>query len=564
MKEQTDSELLQEYAEEHSELAFGNLVRRYAPLVYSAALRMVRDSHLAEDVTQRVFLALARNTRKLRARAVLAGWLHTTARNIAVETVRNDARRRAREEDAARMHETTTPDGEASWEQVADKLDDLLSNLSEGDKDVLLLRFFENHDLRGIGDFLGITEDAAQKRVSRALERLRGLFEARGIKISAAVLGAMVAANAVKAAPAGLIPALCISSTLCGAAPAASAISQILTMTSTSKSLVVAIALVAGGAGLYEVHRVGQFQDQLRALRAQEQQLRAELQRLTRERDEAKRERAFLETNDDPARTSAELLRLRSEVTALRQLDRERADAQSTTGSWEARIQQLKRRLDQMPAQRIPEMAFLSDKDWAATTRDANLATEVGVRKALCDLRSAAKHNFLEALKSAIRDYVAQESGVTAPEDSKQFSELVNANPSFFPRELSELQPHLTVAVEDSLFDRYQFTRPATLNEWLTDILVKEVASPADDEYDTQHQMGLNCGSVGPVNRVANSVKKAAEHYAEAHEGRMPDSLEQVAPFLPEPLSPDIVTKYLDQIDPTKQTTTGQARSPQN
>ena len=101
MNDQTDSQLLHAYAEQRSEPAFSELVRRHVDFIYSAALRMVCDSHLAEDVTQGVFVALAKNAAQLKDRPVLSGWLHRTAQNIAAQTVRTDVRRRAREQEAA-------------------------------------------------------------------------------------------------------------------------------------------------------------------------------------------------------------------------------------------------------------------------------------------------------------------------------------------------------------------------------------------------------------------------------------------------------------------------------
>ena len=118
MNRLTDQQLLREYAERRSESAFAELVRRHVDLIYSAALRMVCDSHLAEDVTQGAFVALARSAPQLTERAVLSGWLHRTAKNIAAQTVRTDVRRRARKQEAAAMNElfTTKPNG--AWEQA--------------------------------------------------------------------------------------------------------------------------------------------------------------------------------------------------------------------------------------------------------------------------------------------------------------------------------------------------------------------------------------------------------------------------------------------------------------
>ena len=101
----TDPQLLRDYAERRSEAASAELVQRHVDLVYSAALRMVRDAHLAEDVAQSAFIALAQNARQLLDRPVLSGWLHRTAQNLAANTVRSDVRRRAREQEAVAMNE---------------------------------------------------------------------------------------------------------------------------------------------------------------------------------------------------------------------------------------------------------------------------------------------------------------------------------------------------------------------------------------------------------------------------------------------------------------------------
>jgi RNA polymerase sigma factor (sigma-70 family) len=147
VNDQTDSQLLCAYAERHSDQAFAELVHRHVDLVHSAAVRMVCDAHLAHDVTQAVFLALARNAAQLTSRPVLSGWLHRTAQNIAAQTVRTDVRRRAREQEAAAMNELLSSAGpEASWEHIAPHLDTALGELSEPDRDAVLLRYFECKD----------------------------------------------------------------------------------------------------------------------------------------------------------------------------------------------------------------------------------------------------------------------------------------------------------------------------------------------------------------------------------------------------------------------------------
>ncbi len=161
MNNLTDHQLLADYAAQRSEAAFAELVRRHVDLVHSAALRLVRDAHAAQDVTQAVFLALAQNARQLTARPALEGWLHGTTRNLAANAVRSDLRRRAREQKAALMNELLSADPDTRWEPIAPHLDEALGELDEPDRDVLLLRYFKNHDLRTVGATLGISDDAA-------------------------------------------------------------------------------------------------------------------------------------------------------------------------------------------------------------------------------------------------------------------------------------------------------------------------------------------------------------------------------------------------------------------
>ena len=190
MNDHTDSQLLRAYTERRSEPAFAELVRRHVDFVYSAALRIVCDSHLAEDVTQGVFVALAKNAAQLTDHPVLSGWLHRTTQNIAAQTVRTDVRRRAREQEAAAMNELLSAEPDVLWKHIAPYLDVALGELSEPDRDALLLRYFERKSAREMAQTFGTSEDAAQKRVSRAVERLREFFAKRGVAVGASGLAA--------------------------------------------------------------------------------------------------------------------------------------------------------------------------------------------------------------------------------------------------------------------------------------------------------------------------------------------------------------------------------------
>src|SRR5262245_55395489 len=109
---------------------------------------MVGNTQLAEDVTQAVFLALAQSAHLLADRPSLAGWLHTTARNLAAKTVRSEVRRRAREQEAVTMNELLSSAPNAVWEQIAPQLDEALGELPDGDREALLLRYFERKSAR--------------------------------------------------------------------------------------------------------------------------------------------------------------------------------------------------------------------------------------------------------------------------------------------------------------------------------------------------------------------------------------------------------------------------------
>jgi RNA polymerase sigma factor (sigma-70 family) len=320
----TDQQLLRDYAGQRSEAAFAELVSRHVDLVYSAAWRLVRDRHLAEDVTQGVFVALTRSAPQLTDRSVLSGWLHRTAQNLAANTIRSDARRRTREQEAAAMNELLATEPASVWEHIAPHLDAALGELSEPDRDAVLLRYFERKSAREMAGILGTSEEAAQKRVSRAVERLREFFAQRGVTVGASGLVAVLSANAVQAAPVELavtISAAVLAGTAVSTATAIVA-TKAIAMTTLQKTAVAATVAVLAGAGIYEAHQASHLREQNQTLQQQQAPLTEQVQRLQRERDDATNRLAGLQ--EDYARLKSnpdqsELLRLRGEVGRLRQ-----------------------------------------------------------------------------------------------------------------------------------------------------------------------------------------------------------------------------------------------------
>lgn len=256
-----DLTLLRAYANDGAEDAFQTVVERHLGLVHSAALRQVGDPHLAQEVTQAVFLILARKAASLNSATILAGWLFRTTRFAASQALRAARRRRRYEQEAAQMLPTTTPDApEVPWEDVAPHLDEAVAGLGDTDRHAILLRFFERKEMKEVGSALGSTEDAAKKRVGRALDKLRHFLARRGIALSAAALGSALMTNAVQAVPAPLYQTIAATVAADGIAATTTLELAIQTMkamflTQLQKAAVIAVLLlVAVGLGSLFAH----------------------------------------------------------------------------------------------------------------------------------------------------------------------------------------------------------------------------------------------------------------------------------------------------------------------
>ena len=201
MPDANDMALMREYATRNSEPAFETLVRRHVSLVYSAALRQVGNPAQAEEITQAVFLILARKAARLRPDTVLAGWLHETARFASASFLRGEQRRRHREQEAYMQSKLQESAADPAWEQLAPLLDEAIGKLGKADRNAVVLRFFQNKSAREIAAALNVHESAAQKRLNRAVEKLRAYFLKRGVAVSAGALIGSLSVNSVHGAP---------------------------------------------------------------------------------------------------------------------------------------------------------------------------------------------------------------------------------------------------------------------------------------------------------------------------------------------------------------------------
>ena len=361
--------LLVQYGANGSEEAFRELVARFINLVYSTALRLVDgDTHRAQDVAQEVFIDLARLARGISSKVMLGGWLHRHTCFVAAKTLRGERRRQDRERQATEMNalEDHAP---ARFEHLAPILDEAINQLSTPDRTAIVLRFFEGQDLRSVGQALATNEDAAQKRVTRALDKLRTLLLRRGVALPGAGLAALLTGHAVAAAPAGLATSISTVAISSAAAVTGGLTLNLLKLMTMTKLKLAAGAIVIAGFGttlVLERQAQAELRQDNQALRQEVEQsagLHAENQRLS-----------SLITPATPRESPLdELTRLRAEAASLRQ---QHAQMAST------RAAQTAQRSSAPPSDYLPKAAYayagFTDPDsalqtmmWAGSTRDA-------------------------------------------------------------------------------------------------------------------------------------------------------------------------------------------------
>jgi RNA polymerase sigma factor (sigma-70 family) len=518
MQLKSDAQLLREYAEHGTEAAFTEIVTRHTNLVYSAALRQVDSPDIAAELAQCVFIDLAQGARSLSRRlaenASLAGWLCRSARNVSLNLRRDEFRRHSRErlamEDLNPLSETA-PD----WERLRAVLDAAMSELDECDYDALVMRFFRNQDLRSVGRALGVSDDTAQKRVSRALDKLRDHLNRRGITTTAAALSIVLSA---------LARAAVNTST-------AIAFTKNIAMTTLQKALLATTLAAAVGTGIYEARRASHLQEQTIALRLQEDALAAQLQQ---ERDAASNQLAAARQQSGRSKSDlSELLKLRAEVGKLRgdarELARLKAGAASPAddptaselSSWLSRVKKLKDRVDQSPVQRIPEFQFLTDQDWLDAVRQTKqLETDADFAQALSALRSSARSEFASAVKDALASYA-------------------QANNGQLPADLSQLQPYFASGVDDSVLQGYQFAQPGTVTSKPPDSLVDQDGN----FYATRMQVTLNGISISTEGE--DSLHQAIQAFMAANNGASLTDPSQLLPYVQTPAEKEALQKVI-------------------
>jgi RNA polymerase sigma factor (sigma-70 family) len=250
MADANDNLLIQEYADRNSESAFAALVPRHINLVYSVAFRYVGNSQDAQDVTQAVFVVLARKAGSLRGRNILTGWLYETARLTASQLLRTNARQKARDREAYMQSILDQSGNDTIWRQLAPHLEAAMSRLRAADRELLALRFYENKTGAEAAALLGIGAEAAHKRTNRALDKLRKFFLKRGIDSTAATIAEQISAHSVQAVPVALAKAVTAVALAKGATASLSTLTlikgalKIMAWTKAKTAIVAGVAVI--------------------------------------------------------------------------------------------------------------------------------------------------------------------------------------------------------------------------------------------------------------------------------------------------------------------------------
>jgi RNA polymerase sigma factor (sigma-70 family) len=523
-----DLDLLRQFARHRSQDAFTTLVNRHVNLVFSAALRQVRSPQLAEEVAQAVFADLARQAGDLKPDTVLTAWLYQVARRQAVDVVRREARRQLREQIATEMNAMNA--STADWTHIEPLLDEAMDALDDTDRTAVLLRYFENKSLREVGAAIGVGDDAAQKRVSRAVERLREFFTKRGVTIGASGLAVLLSANAVQSAPVGLAATIAATAVLAGTVVQTSTViaaTKTIAMTTLQKTAITAALAAAVGTGIFEAHQSSQLRQQNQALQQEQSLLAAQLQQLQQEHGDLTNRLASLLAENrglNSGRNATELLKLRGEVARLQNAANDSTDAAAK--ALVDKVNRLKLRLEQTPGAKIPELQFLTDQDWIRAA-SGNLDSDMDYRMALSALRSAGENKFAAELQPALNQYM-------------------KANNGQFPTDLSQLQSYFTSPVDDAILQRWEITSPNTVvNIGVGKAGIITETAAVDDVFDTRIAVGSD--GYGNVDFLTTETQDLLvpvyKAYLAANNGQNPSDPSQLLPYATTPEQQSAVQK---------------------
>jgi RNA polymerase sigma factor (sigma-70 family) len=530
----TDFELLQRYLRDGAEDAFATLVRRHVDLVYSAARRQVSVPHLAEDITQAVFIELARHAPRWRVTQPMGAWLYVVTRRTAIDAMRRETRRIARELASVTDPTMTSPD--AFWNDLRPLLDEAMASLGERERIAIVGRFFENKNFRDVARDLGASEDAAQKRVIRALEQLRTFLARRGLTVTAGALATTLSAQAVQPAPAAFAAQLAsnsagFSSALAGSAAAKIPLAKIAAAFGLAGASAAAVLLAVVLA-----HQQAELVETRTRFAAANMQLDA----LRRDRDASTNRTgpsgaSALATSDPDAV-------LRAEIRA-----------------WTGRIEHLKKIFQQRPDLALPEMALLTDEDWREVTSERSFDGDESVGRAISDLRNHARAALGFKMIEALSLYL-------------------KAHGDILPPNVADLAPYFQPPVDPAILARYEMLHQGPVAAVPALDTAEERFASYSGNYSTVGMAKPRCGAViaeraellildddrlkvGPQSYAVvddlqatlspseATMEEALDAYRRAHAGTMPARPTDVLPYFDPPLDPAAQQKIVGLLE---------------
>jgi RNA polymerase sigma factor (sigma-70 family) len=523
-----DQELLQAYIGRGAQEAFAALVHRYIGLVYSAARRQVRSHSSAQEVTQLVFIALARKGHRLAPETPLAAWLYLVTRRTTLDFMRREARRRAYEQAAAEEFaamKSSTPD----WPLLEPWLDEAMAKLPQTDVSALLLRFFENKNLREVGAALGISEDAAQKRVSRALEQLRVVFSGKGVAVSAAGLATQLSAHAIQAVPAGLGAIVSTATVAALAAPAGGLAAvtsfKTLIMTTAQKYALAGTFALAAGFAVYEGNLLVRQRTEAAALREQAAARADEIARLRAARDAANARLALVERDIDVRLAAAQQPEAGTDAKLVAEME--------TRLLW---FEKIDRFLADHPELATPELRFVHHGEWSRLALTKPIISEADLRQVAARLRHVGQSFVAARLDLALTLYTKTHEG-KLPDT---------------PAQLAPFLLHDRGQIGPEILERYEMLRTGNVSELpasggepsarRSPVRLIGPKTVADLEYDEIWWVGLR--SSGVARGTDYVFGRAQEKFAQASAGRQATRADELVPYLNGSLSIAEIEKY--------------------
>jgi hypothetical protein len=404
-----------------------------------------------------------------------------------------------------------------------------------------VLRFLEGKALDEVGAALGVTADAARMRTDRALEKLKKLLGRKGVSTTAATLALVMAQQTSVATPAGLGAAIAATA-LTGAAETLSAAGIFHLILMSKAKLAIGAILVAGiSVPLVLQHQANvELKKSNIGVASQLAAIEAKIAPLLE--DNARLSNALARVGSSTSQgASNELIKLRAEVAQLRGEKRATASLSGnpddpldeTLRALGTKAAQLKRRLADMPDKQIPELALVTEKDWLdAVARVPGVEADYQARKALDSLRSSAKGTLGNEMRKALEKYA-------------------EANGGILPTDLAQIHPYMEKPIDPAVLRRYELTASGKLDDLKPGTyIIKEIAPPVDDEYDTHFEFSRNGTSSASVNQVGDAIEEAVKFYAKANGGRLPTQPAQVNGYLQRPIDAGRVQQFLDKVPP--------------